>query len=658
MNLERGSAALRRGAPAVALATVADLAVCGASYGFGLGARDAQLAGFAAFVAVLWPLLDRRLGSLSAGRFALLALLALPLRAGSLAWGSGGSGVSWGAGLLVGDLLAGCVLVVGRGVLRARADGDGTPAWDFVALAALAYWLALRSVYLGLPQLLPDEAYHWTWSTHLDLSYLDHPPLTGWAIWLSTALLGKNELAVRAFAWIAGLATVGFLYGFGRDLYGRSVGLRTALLAACLPFYFAVGVVMMPDSLQFACWAGALYFASRAVLRGHGWAWLALGVCLGLGVLAKYTIGLVGIAVVLFVVLDPRSRRWLRRPEPYLGALIALLLLSPVLVWNADHDWASFSFQTTRRFQRSLRAGLLFLPLHGMLLLTPTAFAAAVWSLWPGRRGLFPPGDPDERRTRRFVWILCWVPLAPFLLDAIVLYPRAHWTAPAWLSLLPLVARTMTSDFVSRRGGRAARVLQRAWAPTLALLLVFYGLGLQYVVTGFPGVPYGSFFDRYFWKEAVPEIQRGLAQLARETGEDPVLGANSKWSVAASLSFYGPPEWQDEILSRHLFGEQASMWSFWNPVEPAVGRPLFLLGRNSWDLMEDNALQTLEDPGPIQEVTLYRDGVPLRNLYYRTTRRYKGPPARRIPGFHSEETHRYDPGAAEPRTGDRQRSQP
>lgn len=630
-SLDRVRLAVRAAAPAIAFAAVLDVAAFQLAGRFGLPVRVAQLPGFAALLLALGPRVARALPGAGAAsrwtRLAGLALLALPLRSALLAWGLHAPSPGAQVGLFGGAVLAGSGLVAAAALWpRGQQRAAGSPGLDGAVVGALAYWLVLRSVWLGLPELLPDEAYHWTWGTHLALGYLDHPPLTGWAIALATAVLGKSELAVRAFAWLAGAVTGVSLYAFGRQLYGRAVGLRTALLGAILPCYFGVGVVMMPDSLAFACWSAALAFAVRALLGDRGRAWLGVGVCLGLGFLAKYTVGLLALGIGLFVLVDRRARAWLRRPEPWLGAGLALLLVTPVLVWNFQNDWASFAFQTTRRFDRRLAFAVPWLPLHAALLLSPTGFVAALWALWPGPRGLLfaPADDPDGRRIRRLLWILVGVPLAPFVLHSIVHHPRFHWTAPAWLALLPVVARTLPGG--GARDGAGLQALRRAWTPTAMALLAGYGLVLQHVVIGLPGVPYGRPFDRYFWKQAVPEVERQLERLARETGREPALGSSTKWSIAASLGFYGPPAWQHGILSRHLFGEQASMWSSWNPVAPAVGRPLLLIGRDVEDLSERHVLATLEGAGPVEIVTLHRDGVPLRSLYFRQAKRYRGPP--------------------------------
>jgi dolichol-phosphate mannosyltransferase len=134
-----------------------------------------------------------------------------------------------------------------------------------------------------------------------------------------------------------------FQFQFARNLFGKTAAFLAVLLFSVLPFFFAMGLLMMPDVPLTATWAGGLYFLERATLAKRREAWLGLGLCMGLGMLSKYTIALLGPATLIFLLLDPRSRRWLWSPWPYVAALIALLLFSPVITWNAAHDWASFA---------------------------------------------------------------------------------------------------------------------------------------------------------------------------------------------------------------------------------------------------------------------------------------------------------------------------
>ena len=89
-------------------------------------------------------------------------------------------------------------------LLGLAAFAGSAPAGDrgVAALLAIAYLLVLRLVYLGQVELMPQEAYYWNYAQHLDIGYLDHPPLVAWLVAASLAL-GGGEFFVRLPAVLA-----------------------------------------------------------------------------------------------------------------------------------------------------------------------------------------------------------------------------------------------------------------------------------------------------------------------------------------------------------------------------------------------------------------------------------------------------------------------
>src|SRR5450631_1471326 len=230
--------------------------------------------------------------------------------------------------------------------------------WRALVIAIVGYAFFLRLVYSAQVELIPEEAYYWNYSRHLDIGYLDHPPLVAWLIRFGTTLFGNTEFGVRFGALCCGAAAAFFIFRLTRNLFGESSALLALALLQVLPFFFLSGMLMTPDAPLTAAWAASLYFLERALVAGQPRAWLWAGAALGLGLLSKYTIGMMAVAALLFLALDPPSRRWFRRWEPYGAALIAAAVFSPVIVWNAQHEWASFAFQTSRRLAERPRFSL------------------------------------------------------------------------------------------------------------------------------------------------------------------------------------------------------------------------------------------------------------------------------------------------------------
>lgn len=497
--------------------------------------------------------------------------------------------------------------------------------WRVASVGVVVFILLLRLIYLGQAQLIPDEAYYWSYAQHMELSFLDHPPMVAWLIWLGTAVAGNNEFGVRIGAFLSGLVTMGYLYALARNLYDRSTGMRTLLLLAVLPLSFASGMVMTPDAPLLAAWAATLYYMERALVAGRSSAWLGMGIAFGLGLLSKYTLGLLGLAALVFVILDPSARRWLCRPHPYLAAALALLLFSPVIIWNIEHHWVSFLFQSQRAKGIGDQFSLQYLFLHMLLLLTPVGLLAAVLALLPAADH---GASQHARRRRLFVWAFTGVPLAVFFGLSLFGSPKFHWTSPVWLAVLPTVAWMMAQ--VGDKRVIASR-LRAAWRPTIAACLFLYAFVLHYAVLGVPGVPYPTqFADHYFWREATSEIERVAEDVRRQTGQEPIVVGMSRWSVASTLSFYNQTGDRLEIRSRNMFGDKSAMYDFWYPSQPPTTRPIILvgMGHKQIDLERnragDDLAPMLYQPGPIQYRVIMRDNKPLRRVYYRIAQGYQG----------------------------------
>lgn len=491
--------------------------------------------------------------------------------------------------------------------------------WRVAALGLIAFCIALRLVYLGVAQLIPDEAYYWQYAQHLALGYYDHPPLVGWLIWLGTAILGDNEAGVRISAFACNLVAMAFLYALAQNVYDKSTALRAVMLFAILPLGFGSGFLMTPDAPLVAAWVATLYFMERALVAGQQSAWLGMGIAFGLGLLAKYTLALLGLAALAYVLIDPTARRWLFHPHPYWAALLTLAIFSPVLIWNGQHDWASFLFQTTRHVSEDSEFSVHFLLIYCMILLTPIGFIAAFYIFSPDRQNALIP-----QRKRLFIQIFTGVPLLVFLIFSLFDHPKFHWNGPVWLAALPTIAWMIDADLP----GKFAKWLQRAWRPTIIACLFGYAFTLHYIVLGIPGMPYSLFTQHYFWRETTVVVEQIADEVRRQTGKEPIIVGMSKWSVASALYFYNHTQRNLDIRSRNLFGDTGAMYSYWFPAQMHTNRPIVQIAMKPGQLDHiregDNLKKMLIQPGEIEYRVIKRGDSPLRRVYYRISEGFKG----------------------------------
>src|ERR1700730_8114542 len=279
---------------------------------------------------------------------------------------------------------------------RSSTKPDSSAFRQWLAVAVLiAALTALRVIYAGVIDLRTDEAYYWTWSKENVLSFLDHPPMIAWFIRFGTAIFGDTNLGVRFAGILAMLVTQLLLADIVRRV---THDVRAIVIAVLMPeaaLYYGLLMAKVSPDVALIPFAVAMVWA---LVRLHEsddarW-WLAAGLFAGLAMLSKFTAVMLAPAVLAFMLVPAWRRRWRFSPYPWAAALIALVVFLPVLIWNYQHDWASFKFQLVRAtatHEWSFRTvgdyiGLQF-GLVGFILL-PVVLSGVAMTAWRGyRRG-------------------------------------------------------------------------------------------------------------------------------------------------------------------------------------------------------------------------------------------------------------------------------
>jgi len=610
-----GSRSLKTLLLGAGLAVLDVLIVCVAVHA-GKSLQFSQLAGFAAAAASYWatlgnlPLRTRSAsGWWTCAQLLTVAAAALLLRGAVLALLTERCAWTPPFAILLAAPVGSAVLLGSSAAVMSIAE----PAqrWRTFVVGMAIYCCALRLLYAGSVDLMPEETYYWNYSQHLDYGYLDHPPMVAWLIGTATAVLGQTEFAVRAGAILCGLLTSFFLYRLTRNVFGDAAALASLALTQALPFFFLSGLLMTPDSPLTAAWAACLYFLERALVAGKSAAWWRAGIALGVGLISKYTILLLACAAAAYVVWDPGSRRWLRRFEPYLAALCALGLFAPVLVWNIEHDWASFAFQTSRRLAEAPRFALPSLLGSIFLLLTPIGALALVL-------GLFSK-DGQPGGGRRFLTLATLLPLAVFCVFSLRHQVKLDWTGAPWVAAIPILSAGMVWSGAKLGGLRGW--VRAAWGPTLTAMMLIYAAGLYYLVLGWPAVGYSAHIEilPVGWRDLTRQILAAAQESQRQTGEYPVIVGMDRYAIASEIAFYGRRLTHAAPLtsSAHLFEGVGLMYEFWTPPASLASRTLLLVAYDPNELGGNYVEPRAARLGPIETVALYRDGKPVRDMYYR-----------------------------------------
>ncbi|HKK01935.1 MAG TPA: glycosyltransferase family 39 protein, partial [Desulfuromonadales bacterium] len=227
-----------------------------------------------------------------------------------------------------------------------------------------------------------DEAHYSLYGVFPALSYFDHPPLIGWVEALFIHFGGLSEMTSRAPAIFLFVIDSWLLYRLLRRIGANAAEILLALLAANTSFLlFGLSLMFLPDCLLIPLALGIILTAIR-LERGKGAGDHALlGLLLGLSGLSKYTAILFVPPLFVYLILKKRLDI-LRTPRILLTVLPALALIIPVIYWNAQHDFASFTYQ----FNHVIRHGKhlkVFLQSMGFqfLIYSPFYFGLAIYGL-------------------------------------------------------------------------------------------------------------------------------------------------------------------------------------------------------------------------------------------------------------------------------------
>lgn len=495
--------------------------------------------------------------------------------------------------------------------------------------AALRLWYLADNCPLDL---CPDEAHYWQWSRQLDWSYYSKGPLVAWVIslscWLTGAwsvqLTGSEMLAVRLPAVICGSLLLAGLYTLTAQVHRReSVALGVVAIALTLPPITAGSLLMTIDAPFTCLWVWALVFGYQALFCGSRWAWPAVGLAVGVGILAKYTMVLWPISLLCFLLASPAHRPLLRSAGLWISAVPAAICCVPIILWNIGHDWVGLwhvshlaaSQQAKPRF--FWNGPLVYLGLQFGILLGAwfIVWARAMWARRPGR---------DNSPPTQYLWWMSFVTFALFFSFGFTTNGgEANWPVAGYLSGMVLAAGWLQEEW-QRGSAGYRRVIQVTVAGSCAL-----GLALTLLLTHShqftpllskvvpPATEQNPVPVRKLdptcrlrgWQTLARAIDAEMADL-RAKGMEPLLGTTS-WTLPGELEFYCQEKQVVHNVGLAL-GARHSQHDLWrpNPVfdpDRYLGQTFLLVG----DFDPVKLEKAFAKIGPSRIITHFEAGIPI-----------------------------------------------
>ncbi len=482
---------------------------------------------------------------------------------------------------------------------------------------ALAAWMEFGN----------DEVYYWTYALYPDWSHFDHPPMVGWVIQLfSLNLLFDSELFIRLASVVFMTANTYIIYRIGKEIKDAQTGLYAALLYTASIYAFVItGIFIMPDTplmlfWLLAFWMAILYF-KRLPTQQHSVSYLVLfGVFAGLAMLSKYSGVFLWVGMMLYILIF--DRRPLKTWAFYCALLISFVAVLPILKWNLQYDFISFSFHGERVGGGTLNLSAFGTELAGEFLYNnPVNFVLAIVAVVAAFKGSLSIG----KTTQRLVLCSALPLILAFLAISLTRPTLPHWNAPAY-NLLIILAACMLRDKKPNQKGMFR--LPKSIIAAISVMLFVVVAGSVEIQTGFipldrhtePEMLGRNDFtlDMYGWKQ----LETKFAALREQKIAEGMMKAEAgivadEWFPLANLDYYVARPLNMKVMG---LGWPHNLHKYLWINEERGG---FKKGEDFWFLTDSRYLKNPEVLYPsgfetielIDTITIERGGKPAKNFF-------------------------------------------
>lgn len=443
------------------------------------------------------------------------------------------------------------------------------------AVKLLIHLLAVRGYGLH-----GDELYYLACSEHLDWGYVDQPPLSMLLLHIQRMILGDSLLSIRLLPAVCGALTV-LLTGLlarrmGAGMFGQLLSEICALIA---PVYLAENHFFSMNAFDVLFWLAALYIMVCMVDGGKPALWIWFGACMGIGFENKISVLFLSFGIGIGLILT-KERRLLFTHWIWLGALVAVLLILPNILWQIAYGWPTIEWIANARAQKMIAMSAPAYFIEQITLMQPLTLL--VWGTGFLSLLLYPPLS----RYRSLGW--CYLAVfAVFVLQG----GKPYYLAPIYPLLFAAGAIVIE------------RWLGRAWMRiTFAVILL--GAGALTAPLGLPLLPVESFIryqnaiglrpssgerfaegklpsffaSMFGWKNLVSVVATVYRSLPPEDqARCGVFCPN--YAIAGAIDFYGK-----ECSLPHAISGHNSYW-LWG-MRGYTGDVLIVIGGNAGDLKE------------------------------------------------------------------------
>lgn len=365
---------------------------------------------------------------------------------------------------------------------------------------------AIRALIAGSIELGNDEVYYWTYASFPEMSHFDHPPMVGWLIQLFTLNLRfDSEIFLRLGSVVLGTASTWLIFLIGKKIKNPAAGLYAAFMfTASFYGFILVGTFILPDTPQVFFWLLSIYLLVCSLpdesLSKQSRTYLFFaGLTIGLALLSKYHSVFLIFGAGMFILFS--NRKWLMAKETWIALLMAVLLFMPVVFWNSNNNYISFTFHESRVgiTESGIQLQYFLTEIVGQVFYNnPVNIVLIILAFIAMLRGK----DILEKPYRQLIlWtsVPLWLVFVSFSLFRSTL---PHWTGPAYIGFILIAA-----SWLATPSGENKRLKILPWPVAISLVFILAVISLAVTQIKYGWVPLKKWkvedvsADLYGWKQ-------------------------------------------------------------------------------------------------------------------------------------------------------------
>lgn len=399
-------------------------------------------------------------------------------------------------------------------------------------------WFIINIIQATFTGLMDDEAYYWVYAQYPAWGYFDHPPMIAMLIKMGSSLF-SGELGVRFFIVLLNTLTLVLIYQL---LQKKDDKLFYAICGSLMLAQIG-GILAVPDLplLFFTALYFLLYKRFIEKMNLINSILFALGIALML--YSKYH----GVLLILFTLVS--NPKLFTRIHTYLVALVSIILFTPHILWQINHDLPSVQYHLFERNASSYDVGFTIEYLLGQIALAgPVVGWLLLWSSFKQQH------SSQFEKTLKYSLVGVY---AFFFISTLKGRVEANWTVPAFVALIILSHQYLAVH------QKARAWLYKLLPITIVLVLVtrlFMAIDIQRV----SWISKDEFHGNEEWVYEVNQRAAGL----------PVVFMNS-YQLPSKYWFYS---------GHRAFGlntpyYRRNNYNFWPLEDSLIGKPAFIIGR-------------------------------------------------------------------------------